>query len=105
MIYLASPYTDPDPFVRERRYIHAMEKVWSLLQRNKIVYSPVVHCHELAKIAALPKDAAFWTRYNFAMLALATKLAVLRIDGWRESPGVAAEIEEANRLNLPVEYL
>lgn len=105
MIYLASPYTHPDPWVMEERYLRAMRVLTQLLAAGKWTYSPIVHCHELAKIGALPKDAKFWEAYDFAMIAKCDKLLILRIDGWETSRGVAGEKAEAERLGIPVEYI
>ena len=101
-MYLASPYSHPDPFIREFRYLAAMRELTRLLKDGVHVYSPIVHCHELAKIADMPRAADFWERYNFTMLAAAEQLWVLMIDGWQESKGIAGEIAEAQRLRLPI---
>lgn len=105
MIYLASPYTHPDPFVREERYLRAAKALSYLLSQKKWAYSPIVHCHELAKIGGLPPDAAFWQAYDFYVLSKCDTFMVLRIDGWEQSKGVAAELAEAERLGIPVKYL
>ena len=101
-MYLASPYSHPDPFVRETRYLWAMKELTHALKMGIHVYSPIVHCHELAKIADLPRDAKFWELYNFTMLAAAEQLWVLMIPGWQESKGIAGEIEEAKRVGIQV---
>ena len=101
-IYLAPPYSHSDPFVREARYLWAMKELGDLLKQGFCVYSPIVHCHELAKIDSLPKEAAFWESYNFRMLAKTDVLWVLMLPGWKESLGVTAEITEALRLLIPV---
>lgn len=105
MIYLASPYTHADPWVMEERYLRAARVLSQLLATGLWTYSPIVHCHELAKIASLPKDAKFWQAYDFAMIRVCSKLMILRIDGWEQSRGVAAEKAEAERLGIPVEYI
>ena len=94
-MYLASPYSHPDPFVREMRYLWTMHEMTLMLQEGMAVYSPIVHCHELAKIADLPREAAFWMKYNFTMLAAAEILGVLMLPGWKESVGVTEEISKA----------
>jgi hypothetical protein len=103
--YLASPYSHKSPYVREMRYLLTMKKLAALLHSQLAVYSPIVHCHELAKVAGLPGDAAFWRTYNFAMLARCQGLYVFCIDGWKQSVGVEEEIAEAANLHLPVVYL
>lgn len=107
MIYLASPYTHSDPLVQERRYLACIQAMRFLLNEypDQAMYSPIVHWHEVAKILSLPKDAKFWEIQDFGMILKATRLVVLRIDGWSTSKGVAAEIEFAEKNNIPVEYL
>ena len=46
----------------------------------------------------------FWAEHNREMLGVSSRLVVLALDGWRESVGVAAEIEIARELGLPVEF-
>jgi hypothetical protein len=67
------------------------------------IYSPIVHCHALAIEHDLPKDFQFWQDYNFSILAKASQLWVLTLDGWDVSKGVLAEIELANMLSIPIE--
>lgn len=101
MKYLGSPYSDPDPYVREERYLRASKVLTELLAQRIWTYSPIVHCHELAKIGGLPIEADFWTEYDFHMLSLSNELFVLRIEGWDKSVGLAAEIKKAVQLNIP----
>jgi len=105
VIYLASPYSDPDPFVREERYLRTMKALTKLLAIHQWAYSPIVHLHELAKIGWLSPGALFWQSYNFHMLSRSTKLAILELPGWERSKGIAAEKREAERLGLPIDYL
>ena len=100
--YLASPYSHPDSSVRERRYVAVKAATAKLLARKVWVFSPIVHCHELAKVCDLPRDSSFWEKYNFVMLGAAEYLYQLMIPGWHESIGCKAEWEEAKRLGIPV---
>lgn len=104
-IYLASPYSNPEPKVRAQRYHAACTAAAWLLRQHQWCYSPIVHCHRLAETASLPTDAAFWRDYNFAMLGQAQEFMVLTLDGWAQSIGIDLETREANRLKLPVTYL
>lgn len=109
MIYLASPYTHPDPFVREMRYVSTMKVlVEQYLLKARWAYSPIVHCHELAKIGDLPKDGSFWKQYDFHMLELAEELHILRLDGWTSSEGIKNELTHFMVFHKPgrrVEYI
>ena len=90
-IYLASPYSHPDPAVRLRRYRAVRDATTWLLRRRLWVYSPIVHCHDLATSAELPTDFTFWAEYNYVMIDRADMLYVLTLDGHAESVGVAGE--------------
>lgn len=100
--YLGSPYSHPDPYVREQRHLMAMAHVAAFLKQGIAVYSPIVHCHELAKVWDMPKEAKFWERYNYTMLAAAEELWVLKLLGWKESVGLQGEIQEAKRIGVSI---
>lgn len=104
-VYLASPYSHDDPFVREDRYLRTMKYMSRALAAGRFVYSPIVHCHELAKVADLPRDAKFWEAYNFTMLDAATELWVLCLPDWDLSLGVDGEVQHAKSIPIPVVYL
>lgn len=105
IIYLASPYTDPSPRIRQLRYELAREAVAHLLRHRTAVYSPIVHCHDLAIQHDLPHDAQFWQWYNFTMMEVCRALFVLELPGVRQSEGVAGEMEEAARSLKPIAYI
>lgn len=102
MLYLASPYSDPNEVVRDLRALTVMRAASQLAIEGIPVYSPIAHWHYPAKLFTLPKDADFWRRLNFAILARCTELGMLLIPGWRESKGMEEEYQEALRLGLPV---
>lgn len=91
MIYLASPYSGT-PEVMQQRYEATRAVTADTLKDGEFVYSPIVHCHDLALHHDIPKDFAFWSKYNFHMLDLADQLWVLMLPGWKESRGVTAEV-------------
>lgn len=102
MIYLASPYTHKDQLIMKTRFLLAEQVTARLLHRRSWVYSPIVHCHELALRYHLPTDFAYWRDYNFAMLRRCDTLYVLFIPGWEESLGVTEEIKFAQTAGIPV---
>lgn len=91
LIYLASPYSDPDPLVMERRFVLAEQATHYLLANKQWVYSPIVHCHALANRYELPRAFSYWQEYNQLMLDRADVLYVLQLDGWERSEGVTWE--------------
>lgn len=101
MKYLASPYSHPDPAVRQARYEQARDALAWLLKQRIWTYSPIVHCHELALVHDLPKDHLYWWAYDAEFLRHCDELIVLHVDGWKESKGVAEELQLAILLNIP----
>lgn len=104
MIYLASPYSHPDPDVREQRYRDACRATAALLRAGLTVFSPIAHSHALVE-HGLPADWKFWERFDHAYLERCDLLVVLMLAGWKISVGVQAEIRIARELGKPVSYL
>ena len=103
MIYLASPYSHPDPQVREARFNVACRATAELVLAGRAVFSPVVHGHPLVRFG-LPTDWAYWRRFDTEHLKRCDEVLVLQIDGWRESVGVRAEIELARASGKRISY-
>jgi len=103
VIYLACPYSHPDPAVRDQRYLAACRATVSLLLAGKTVFSPIVHGHPLVQLG-LSSAWQFWSRHDQWHLSRCDQVLVLPVDGWKESQGVQAEIELAQRLEIPVSY-
>ena len=104
MIYLASPYSHPDPLVREARYAAACRASVRLLRSGQLVFSPIVHSHPLVA-NGLPSEWSYWKPLAKQYLARCSSLTVLALDGWRESIGVQAERELADELHIPVAFM
>lgn len=104
MIYLTTPYSDPNPAVRERRFEEACRATAALVRAGVCTYSPVAHSHPVARYG-LPTHWEFWAQIDREHLARCDVLAVLTIPGWRESVGVQAEIRLAREFGLPVVFI
>ena len=105
MIYIASPYSHMKQEVMDKRHDAVRSYTAFLLRAGVIAYSPIVHCHDLAKHEQLPTTWEFWQWYNIGMLRFAQGLYVLCIDGWRESRGVEFELFVANQLNITIKMI
>jgi len=105
MIYVASPYSHPDPDVQELRWRAVCAYVAMLMREGYHAFSPVCHSHPIAKAGGLPGDWQFWQDQDLAFLGVCDKVHVLKLDGWRESRGVAAEVEAAEAMGLPVYHV
>ncbi len=104
LIYLASPYSDPDPEIREERFREAAAAAGLMMQAGLHPFSPISHTHPIALECDLPKGWDFWEQFDRTYLTRCSALWVLTIEGWRESKGVQAEIGIAAELGLPVRY-
>lgn len=113
MIYVASPYTPynhadltaqqvSDAF--DNAYMEVLLFVTQQLQHGLPVFSPIVHCHPLAKLTAMPRTWEFWWELNKKYLDASEAVHVACIHGWQVSGGVAAEVKYADKINIPVTY-
>jgi len=105
VIYLAGPYTDKDPKVSEQRFRALNKAAASLMHKGFHVYCAISHTHPITLEGDLPTDWEFWKQYDTVMLSRCNKIVVVMLEGWDKSTGVAAEIEIAKELGLPVEYM
>jgi hypothetical protein len=104
LVYLAAPYSHPDPDIREARFQAVNRHAAAMMAAGVFVFSPISHTHPIAEAGALPLGWDFWEAYDRAMISRCSRVAVLTLDGWRESVGVTAEIRIAGELGLDVEF-
>ena len=102
--YIASPYSSPYPEIVKARYEITLRFTADLFKRTFYVYSPIVHCHKIAKIINVPTDFEFWRHYNTTMLSKASSFFVLTLEGWEYSKGVTEEIKIAISETIPIHY-
>lgn len=100
--YLASPYTDPDPAVRERRAREVCAIASEFINRGYRVITPIGMYHWMAITCGLPTKADFWHGLNRELLGYCDELWILALLGWQTSTGVNDEIIWARGLDLPI---
>lgn len=105
LTYLATPYSDSDPAVRQRRFEVVNCVAADLIIDGAHIFSPISHTHPIAEAGSLPCGWEFWGEYDLIMLKASEKLIVLRQAGWEKSVGVAGEIGIARELGLLIEYM
>ncbi len=104
-VYLSSPYTHPDPAVRESRFKAACKAAAKLMVEGHAVFAPISHSHPIDLEFDVPKSGAFWKAQDIPLLRHASRMVVLQIPGWAESRGIAWELEMARSLNIPIEFM
>lgn len=102
--YLASPYTHPDRKVRHTRYEQVMHYAAYLMRQKIVVYSPIAHSHPMSLRFDLPETPEFWRVQNYGILAKASELLILRLEGWDKSLGVHEELEFARCCQIPIVF-
>lgn len=103
LIYLAVPYTHPDPVVRQRRFEAATAYAAKLMLVGHTVFSPITHSHPIAQHGQCPNWSQ-WQPLDLFILSLSRRLVVLCLDGWEQSEGVRDEIQWARNCGVAMEY-
>lgn len=101
-VYLAVPYSHDDPSVVEDRFNAVNQFAAKLIAEGHHIISPISMCHPIAMQGNLPGDWEYWQKYAEKSLSVCRAMYVLRLDGWRESTGVQAEIKIATKMGLPI---
>lgn len=105
LIYLASPYSHPDPAIMQARFETVCCAAAHFMGEGVHIFSPIAHSHPIALAGELPRGFEFWESYDRKILAACSALWVLMMDGWKESKGIGAEIVIAKEFKLPIEYI
>lgn len=107
MIYIASPYSDQKPSVRDRRYLAVRRYVADTVKKEPGVFrfSPIMYHHISAIVYHLPKDALFWEEHNREVFRYAKSMEVLMLPGWEDSVGVNMELAWAVDEKIEVVYV
>ena len=108
IVYLACPYTDPNPEIRKLRYNAANRAAADLIEKGFIVYSPITMTHPLdillaADGATLGTD--YWVAFDEAFMEACAEIFVLQIDGWDRSEGVKREVNFFVSVGRPITYI
>lgn len=117
LIYIASPYTHPDPRIVEWRvkavalFVSRMIRTDQVLselvlplggQENpRTFFSPILHSHPMAVM--IPGDYEAWRHVDEAWMDMSDEMWVLQLPGWKDSKGIKAEIKywESNKNSVP----
>lgn len=105
IIYIATPYSHPDPnVVKERMNVFA-RVAGTLALRGYTVVSPCYNHFILDYMPGLATDWHTWRMYSEELLSKSHRIVVLCQDRWEESIGVRAEIGYANQCKIPIIYM
>lgn len=105
LIYLASPYSHPDPAIRQQRFEIVCRVAARLMSLECIIFCPIAHTHSIVLASGLPPGFDYWEKYDKAMMDACTEMYVVTLDGWEESIGVTKEIAYMQQCNKPIRYI
>lgn len=105
VIYLASPYSHPNPKIQEDRYEEIAKMVSKLTKQGLIVFSPIFTGHNMLKYEKMPGDWSFWQTYCISFLVKCDEMWIYGIDGWGDSKGIEAEKKIAKDNKIPIKFL
>jgi len=76
------------------------------MKGGRAVFAPIPHSHTIEQhFSGGVEGHDFWLHQDFAILRHCTELCVLRLDGWKKSFGVAAEMAFARAHGIPITYI
>lgn len=104
LIYLAGPYSSPNPAVQERRFRQVCDAAAQFMRQGRLIYSPIAHSHSIAAWG-LPGAWGYWAKLGRVMVERCDELWVLRLPGWDKSIGVAEEVKIASEMAMVVRYI
>lgn len=104
--YLASPYTHPDPIVRETRFRAVQILAQQLMRRGYTLIEPIAASHY--KATRLNQSGLYtdWQTFCRKLVGVSDGVIVAScIPGWEQSHGVQDEIWYARQLGKPVFFV
>lgn len=104
-IYLATPYSDPDPAVREQRYQDAMAACRPFAHFKVAVYAPIVHWHPFAVTYNFKGDHETWWAQDQAFLDDCREAWFLQQEGSYGSAGMKNELEYCKAHRIPTRHI
>lgn len=101
LLYLAGPYS----FNPKKAFKRHLEYAAALMNKSFLLFSPILHNHQLAHAHSLPTDNEFWSVHNKQMILRCDELWVMLEPGWWESKGTQYEISVAIDAGKPIKYV
>ncbi len=102
--YLGSPYSDVCPKIRRFRERAVTQMAYDLMKQGTLVYSPLTHNIPIDRLGFFGYYLT-WKSFDHGMLSRCDQLLVFKLPGWEQSKGLAAEIQCAKSLGLPIEEI
>jgi hypothetical protein len=107
MLYLACPYSHPNPQIRDDRFRIVNHAAAKLMQAGIVVFSPLSHSVPISSELSdtMTQSHEFWMLQDLPILRRCDEILVLGLRGWHESLGVRQEIFEAITYKIPITFI
>lgn len=105
LIYLATPYTASEPWLREVRERLVTAVAAKLTKKGIHVFSPITESFQYSRMETLPGGWEYWEEKDTLLVYKCDEVWVLKLRGWKQSKGVIDEIKIAKAAGIPVKYL
>lgn len=106
LIYLASPYTHEDSYVREIRFLQSSRATAWIINTHRLnVFGAITHTQALVTRYQMPVQWEFWAEYDTAFISHAKEVWVLCIPGYTNSTGVTTERKLATAMGKKIRYV
>lgn len=103
LAYLATPYSSPDPAVREARMKTFYEVDTYLSTQGWVTVSPMYKVEAVKKCPDPVLDNPFfWANYCIKLLMRCQVMIIITSEGWGESTGIKAELDHCRDQGIPV---
>jgi hypothetical protein len=76
-----------------------------LMLQGETVFCPIAHSHSIGLELDKPVDHEFWMEQDQPLLMHATRMLILKLDGWDTSRGVEEERVACKRHGIPYAFL
>jgi hypothetical protein len=102
LCYLASPYAKyPDG--REAAYGEVLRHAADLARAGIIVFCPIAHSHEIARLAELDSSRHdIWLPFDEIIMGVCDALVIADMIGWEQSYGIGEEIKVFKAAEKPI---
>lgn len=107
-IYLACPYTHPNPRVRQERHDAAVAAAGLLMSTGARIFCPIAHTHNIdlhLQEQGIEIEHEEWLAQDKPFILGCDLLIVLMFPGWEASTGVRHEVDLFKKLSKPIMYL
>jgi|SRR5271157_3699643 len=105
LIYLSSPYTHENPFVRSQRFLESARAcAWILTKLRLVVFGAIAYAESFNSYK-LPMEWEFWADFDTVYISGSKEVWVLCLPGYTNSMGVTTEVKIARELGRKVVYV